>query len=242
MKYIFLVVVSLFFLNCEDKQSHKNINTTLTETKKINKKDSFSENEIENETNLEVKTEDQIRLTDENAMEFFLQYEKENPENKVQITTRFGIIEILLFNETKFHRANFIYLTKQGYFDDTQFYRVINNFIIQAGNSDDPKISKKRNNIGRYLLPTDTKRGFKHDKGVISMPSGEIDNPYKLASPFEFFIVQQEGGAHHLDGDYTIFGKVTKGMDVVDLIAKQKTDKGDWPISNIYIDKVEIIE
>src|SRR5690606_27801935 len=82
---------------------------------------------------------------------------------------------------------------------------------------------KKRNEIGRYLLPTDTKRGFKHDRGVISMPSSEIDNPYKLASPFEFFIVQQEGGAHHLDGDYTIFGKVIQGMDVVDTIAKQKT-------------------
>jgi cyclophilin family peptidyl-prolyl cis-trans isomerase len=63
-----------------------------------------------------------------------------------------------------------------------------------------------------------------------------------LASPFEFFIVQQEGGAHHLDGDYTIFGKVIKGMDVVDKIAKQKTDKGDWPLHNIYIEKVEILE
>ncbi|TYA53790.1 peptidylprolyl isomerase [Formosa maritima] len=230
MKYYFLVIVSLFFLNCEDKQSHKktNIVTEVSNIKVV--KDTISLN-----------TEESTLLTDENVMEFFLQYEKTNKENKVRITTRFGDIDILLFNETKFHRANFIYLTKQGYFENTQFYRVIDNFIIQGGNSDNSETAKKRNKIGKYLLPTDTKRGFKHDRGVISMPSGEIDNPYKLASPFEFFIVQQEGGAHHLNGDYTIFGKVIKGMDVVDQIAKQKTDKGDWPLRNIYIEKVEII-
>ncbi len=237
MKYIFLTLLSFILLNCEDKQSDKKTNASNIETTKIIKKDTIPKNQAISE----VETEDPFRLTDENVMEFFLQYEKENKENKVRITTSFGNIEFLLFSETKFHRANFIYLTKQNYFEGTQFYRVINNFIIQAGNSDNPEVSKKRNKIGRYLLPTDTKRGFKHDRGVISMPSGEIDNPYKLASPFEFFIVQQKGGAHHLDGDYTIFGKVIKGMDVVDKIATQKTDVADWPLSNIYITKVEII-
>lgn len=238
MKYIFLVLFSFILLNCEDKQSDKKKNTTLTESPKINKKDTLLSKQATNE----VVINDTLRLTDENAMEFFLQYEKENLENKVRITTKFGSIDILLFNETKFHRANFIFLTKQGYFNDTQFYRVIDNFIVQGGNSDNPEVSKKRHKIGRYLLPTDTKRGFKHDRGVISMPSSDIENPYKLASPFEFFIVQQVGGAHHLDGNYTIFGKVIKGMEVVDKIAKQKTDVADWPLSNIYIQKVEIIK
>jgi cyclophilin family peptidyl-prolyl cis-trans isomerase len=240
MKYIFLVVVCLFLFNCEDKQSQEKTNLNTKESIKKTEKDTLLKNVADPEIDIETDTIN--RLTDKNVMEFFLQYEKLNKENKVRITTSFGDIEIFLFNETKFHRANFIYLTKQGYFDGTQFYRVIDNFIIQAGNSDDTKVSKKRNKIGRYLLPTDTKRGFKHDKGVISMPSSDIENPYKLASPFEFFIVQQEGGAHHLDGDYTIFGKVTKGMDVVNLIAKQKTDDGDWPLNNIYIEKVEIIK
>ncbi|HLV38120.1 peptidylprolyl isomerase [Xanthomarina sp.] len=238
MKYIFLVLFSFILLNCEDKQSGKNTETTLKESPKKNKKDSL----LKNEADAEFEIKDTTKLTDKNAMEFFLIYEKKNPENKVRITTSFGTIDILLFNETKFHRANFIFLTKQGYFNDTQFYRVIDNFIVQAGNSDNPEIAKKRYNIGKYLLPTDTKRGFKHDRGVISMPSSEIENPYKLASPFEFFIVQQKGGAHHLDGDYTIFGKVINGMDVVDKIAEQKTDKSDWPLSNIYIEKVEIIK
>ena len=181
-------------------------------------------------------------LTEKNAMEFFLQYEKEHKENRVRMTTDFGTIDILLFNETKFHRANFIYLTKRNYFDNTQFYRIIDNFMIQGGNSDDRKTSRKRKAIGKYLLPKDTKRGFKHDRGVISMPSSEIDNPHKLASPYEFFIVQQRPGAYYLDGDYTIFGKVIRGMDVVDKIAAQPTDNGDWPLKNIYIKKVEILE
>ena len=158
------------------------------------------------------------------------------------MTTDFGEIDILLFDNTKFHRANFIFLTKQKYFENTQFYRVIDNFIVQAGNSDNRAIARKRTDIGRYLLPTDTKKGYTHDRGVISMPSSEIDNPHKLASPFEFFIVQQRGGAKFLDGDYTIFGKVIHGMDVVDKIAAVDTDEADWPLQNIYIRKVEIIE
>ena len=65
------------------------------------------------------------------------------------------------------------------------------------------------------------------------MPSSEIENPYKLASPYEFFIVQKKDGAYHLDGDYTAFGKVINGMSVVDKIANLKTDKREWPIENV---------
>ena len=175
-----------------------------------------------------------------NAMDFFLEYEKENKEQYVRLTTTKGIIEIELFNKTKFHRANFIYLTKLKAFDNTQFHRVVKNFIIQGGNTDDIEVARKRRKIGHYLLPTDTKRGFKHHRGVISMPSSDIENPHKLASPYEFFIVQKD--SYHLDGSYTIFGKVTKGLDVVDKINSVETDESDWPLHNIYIKKVEIID
>ena len=114
--------------------------------------------------------------------------------------------------------------------------------MIQAGNSDDIETAIKRRKIGKYLLPTDTKKGYKHDRGVISMPSSEIDNPHKLASPYEFFIVQQKGGAYYLDGDYTIFGRVISGMSTVDKIAAQPRDNSDWPLKNIYIKHVEILE
>ncbi len=235
MRYCLLLCLITLFSSCEDKKSEK-INSPVSVSTKP-KIDSSEQNK-----SVVISEREFPKLSSKNAMDFFLEYEKHNKENKVRIITDFGDIEILLFNKTKFHRANFIFLTKQNYFNNTQFYRVINNFMVQAGNSDTKATARKRANIGRYLLPTDTKRGYKHDRGVISMPSGEIDNPYKLASPFEFFIVQQRGGSHFLDGDYTIFGKVTKGMNVVDKIAASETDDGDWPMKNIYIRKVEIID
>ena len=66
-------------------------------------------------------------------------------------------------------------------------------------------------------------------------------NISKASSPFEFFIVQSETGAHHLDNDHTVFGKVIDGMDVVDEIAQVKVDEGEWPLQNIYL-HVEILE
>ena len=183
----------------------------------------------------------EFKLSDDNVMEFFLEYDKVNKENKVRIHTDFGNIDLLLFSNTKFHRSNFIYLTKKNYFEGTQFYRVINNFMIQGGNSDSRKISLKRKEIGRYLLPNDLDKGYTHERGMVSMPSSLIDNPYKMASPFEFFIVQSKNGAHHLDGNYTVFGKVIGGMDIVDKIAATPTDESDWPLKNIYIKKVTII-
>ena len=224
LKKIVLFIL-LLSISCDEKKDIivKKVRTT--------KKD-FKKNTLENE----------FRLSDDNVMEFFLEYDKNHKENKVRIFTNYGEIDILLFENTKFHRSNFIYLTKKNYFENTQFYRVINNFVIQAGNSDNRKISQKRKKIGRYLLPNDLNKGHTHKRGMVSMPSSLVDNPYKMASPFEFFIVQKKDGAHHLDGDYTVFGKVTKGMDTVDKISSRPTDNRDWPIDNVYIKKVEIIE
>jgi cyclophilin family peptidyl-prolyl cis-trans isomerase len=230
MRILLLLCCFFLLLNCEDKQSKQKSTPKTVDTKAI-KKDSVKKDPDAFE-----------RLDSRSAMEFFLEYDKHHKENKVRITTDFGSFDILLYNETKFHRSNFIFLTKQKYFVDTQFYRVIDNYMVQAGNSDDVKISKKRREIGKYLLPPDTKRGFKHDRGVISMPSSAIDNPHKLASPYEFFIIQQHGGSHFLDGDYTVFGHVTRGMDVIDKIAAVDTGEGDWPLQNIYIRDCEIIE
>ena len=72
------------------------------------------------------------------------------------------------------------------------------------------------------------------------MPSSSINNPYKLASPYEFFIVQKKGGAYHLDGNYTPFA-VISGMDVVDKINSQAIDKREAPINNIKM-TVKILE
>lgn len=232
MRFLFVIFGLCLLLNCNSRPNTVNTPNTLEKSKK-----QTDTNQIKN-TKVNV---DYPILNDTNALDFFINYGKVNKENKVRLTTDFGIIDIELYNETKYHRANFIYLTKRNYFDGTQFYRVVKNFVIQGGSSDDYNIAKRRRKIGKYLLPPDTKRGFTHKRGAVSMPSSEIENAYKLASPFQFFIINRKGGAKYLDKDYTVFGEVISGMDIVDKINAVETDKGDWPLQNVYIRKVEII-
>ena len=226
---IFLVFLSLYC--CQGKKTRMITNDVNTSIVKSIKNDSII-----------VSKEADFVVTDKNVMEFLVDYGKKNTENTLRIITDYGSIDLLLFKNTKFHRANFVYLAKKKYFNNTQFYRVISNFVIQGGNSDDRITLKKRQAIGKYLLPNDYDKGYKHDRGMLSMPSKNIENPYKKASPFEFFIVQQKGGAHHLDGDYTVFGKVIKGMEIVDRIAAVPTDASDWPLQNVFIQKIEVLK
>lgn len=183
-----------------------------------------------------------FELTEENAIDFFFDYQQGLRPNKVRLTTSMGDFTVELYDDVPYHKANFIYLTRKGYFDNTMFHRVVRGFIIQGGNADNVETARKRSEIGRYLLPPDTRKGHKHHRGTLSMPSSEIDNPHMLASPYEFFIVVADPGSYHLDGDYTAFGRVIDGMDVVDRINQVPVDDGDWPMKNIYIEKAEVLE
>lgn len=226
------IVLGLFLLiliACKEKSQKKTTTVNVPQNKQLKKESTATEEE------------NGLYLNDKNAIPFFHEYAQKNKENKVRIITMYGNIDLLLYEDTPYHRANFIYLTKKKYFDGTMFHRVVPNFIIQGGNSDSRKSMLKRQEIGRYLLPPDTKKGHKHHRGVLSMPSSEIDNPHKLASPYEFFIVQQTPGAYHLDGNYTAFGEVISGMEVVDKINRLEIDNREMPINNTYI-KTEIIK
>ncbi|MGB5314475.1 MAG: peptidylprolyl isomerase [Robiginitalea sp.] len=181
-------------------------------------------------------------LTEDNAIDFFFNYQKDLKVNQVRLQTSMGSFTVQLYDNVPYHKSNFIYLTRKGYFNNTMFHRVVPNFIIQGGNADNQQTAQKRKEIGRYLLPPDTRKGHKHHRGTISMPSSEIDNPHMLASPFEFFIVVTDPGSYHLDGNYTAFGKVIEGMDVVDRINQVPIDDGEWPMKNIYIEKAEVLE
>lgn len=238
MRGLLLFCVLLLF-NCEDKQTKpKTVEKIVTKADTIIPEPEVKIIEIDS-SKLTLE-ERYLPLNDDNAMDFFAEYGALNTETKVRIYTKFGTIDLELFNNTKYHRANFIFLTKNKAFDGTQFHRVVKNFVIQGGNSDEAEVLRKRRKMGRYLLPPDVRHGYKHSRGTISIPSGEIRNAYKLASPFEFFITQKN--QFHLDGEYTAFGRVTKGLDVVDKIAEQEVDGGHWPIHNIYIDKVVVLE
>jgi len=226
--FIFLVssIISCF---CESKRIEKKEKIKIQIEKKNTKKNKI------------LSEDPRVILNDKNVINFFYEFNKQNSYNKVKISTSFGEIVIRLFDETPYHKSNFIYLTKLGYFNNTYFHRVVPNFIIQGGNSDRKETSIKRRLIGKYLLPVDAKSNIKHNRGIVSMPSSDINNPYKLASPYEFFIVQKKSGAYHLDGKYTPFGKVIKGMNVVDKINSQPIDKRETPLNNIKM-SVELIE
>ena len=218
-----LLLIGLLTVACNEPSPK----TTTTQSSTTTSKDTTT-------TVAEEKIAPVETLTTDNVIPFLNQYEKENKERFVRIITDYGNIDIELFNETPYHRANFIFLTKQTYFDGTVFHRVVKNFVIQGGNSETWEISRRRATIGSYLLPPDTKKGFKHHRGIVSMPSSDIDNPHQFASPYEFFIVVQKPGAYHLDGNYTAFGKVIAGMGVVDKINQVPTEgRDDWPIKDI---------
>lgn len=235
--YYFLTITALFILcsGCKDspKKSESDAKQPVTTIDSVKRKEEKLVSEIQKDT---------FKLTEENAIDFFFEYQQNLKTTKVKMTTKFGSFVIQLYDNVPYHKANFIYLTKKGYFDYTQFHRVVKDFIIQGGNSDDKKTAQKRRDIGRYLLPPDTRKGYRHHRGTVSMPSSEINNPHMLASPYEFFIVVTKPGSYHLDGDFTPFGKVIEGMDVVDEINRQPVGKGDWPSQNIYIQKAEVVE
>lgn len=232
-----LITSLLFLLLASCGESPKKENNKVQEN--IANTDSLAQASVDS---LKVEEEKEpFKLTEDNAIDFFFNYAKTLKKNKVKITTTMGSFTVELYDNVPYHKANFIYLAKQHYFDSTQFHRVVKDFIIQGGNSDDKRTAKKRGKIGRYLLPPDAKKGHKHHRGTISMPSSERDNPHKLASPYEFFIVVTNPGSYHLDGSYTPFGSVVEGMDVVDAINNVPVGDGDWPWQNIYILKAEVL-
>jgi len=177
-------------------------------------------------------------LTQDNVVELLTEYGQQNPENKVVIKTRFGNIKIELFEETPLHRANFLYLVEQDYFKDTFFHRIVPNFIIQGGNSDLRSTPKKRKSIGpNYLIPAEINPNRIHTYGTISGAKEYRENPDKLSAPYEFFIFcGPDISGRHLNGNYTIFGQVIEGMEVVETIANLPADEGEWPKSNVYIE------
>lgn len=244
--YLFLI---LLFASCEDKESSsKNKSETTSENNvsgtKASKLDSLKAKYAKKEEialQNEEEVDDRFPIPQEQLIPFLTQYGKENPENRVRIITSFGNIEVTLYRDTPLHRANFIMLVKKGYFNNTFFHRVAPGFVIQGGNSDNVATPRKRSEIGDYLIPSEFDAGHKHNYGAFSAAKYSEQNVSKASSPFEFFIVMDENGTPHLNNDHTVFGRVTKGMEVAEKIARVKTGQSEWPIDNVEMD-IEIID
>lgn len=223
-------VLLLFFVSCETKTKDKTENTT----KQIIKTEKIVDEKPKEKYDLET-----VAISDTTVVEFLTWYGEKNPEKNILIETEFGNIEVELFEETPLHRANFIYLTKRNYFNTTYFHRVVKNFIIQGGSSDESITQKERKAIGKYLIPAEFRSNLKHNYGALAAARDWEKNPEKKSNPFEFYFIQNKKGSHHLNGEHTVFGRITKGFDVMDKIASQETDPGEYPLLNIEI-KVSI--
>jgi len=227
------LITLLVHASCEDKKKASDIKT---ETVKEGSDSLVISSKVSEGNKTKIMKSDPF-LSNENAVDFLTAYGKENPENKVLISTQQGSIELELFDDAPLHRANFIFLVKQGYFNETFFHRVVPNFIIQGGNSDLRSTSKKRAVIGDYILPAELQNGRIHKMGTLSGAKEYRANPDKNSAPFEFFIfLGPQTSTGHLNGSYTVFGKVSKGMKVVKKIANLPCDDGDWPLHNVYIE------
>lgn len=150
------------------------------------------------------------------------------------ITTPYGKIHIGLESKTPNHRDSFIELAESGYWDSLTFNRVIPNFVAQGGCPDTEAGFKDP----EYLLKPEFHPELTHVYGAVG--AGRDDNTGKLSARCQFYIVQNPEGLHRLDGDYTVFGQVIQGMDIVEKIVSAERDAKDQPLKPIDLD-VEII-
>ncbi len=168
----------------------------------------------------------------------------------VTINTSLGEMKLILHDETPLHKANFLGLIKQNFYDSLLFHRVIENFMIQGGdpNSKSAAQSIVLGNGGGNLerIPAEIVPFLFHKKGALA--AARDNNPEKKSSACQFYITQGKvfndstlniqakrsprqitdaqrevykttGGVPHLDGNYTVFGQLIKGFEVLDAIA-----------------------
>ena len=121
---------------------------------------------------------------------------------------------------------NFISLIRKGFYDGLIFHRVINGFMIQGGCPDGTGMGGPGYSIRGEFAQNGFPNNLAHTEGVLSMARSM--RPDSAGS--QFFIMHRT--SPHLDGAYAAFGKVTEGMDVVDRIAREKTDYSDRPLDD----------
>ena len=193
-------------------------------------------------------------LTSENVVDVLTAFGQQNQDSLAVISTRHGEIKVRLYKDTPLHRANFVRLSKAGFYNEGEFYRVVKDFAIQGGDSDERKMRQ-----GSYKIPQEFNPKYIHKRGALAMARyGDERNPDKESSSHNYYIVTGQpvdldelraleaqhnkkytpeqvqtylkvGGEPGLDSEYTVFGEVVEGMDVVEKIEQEPVDASDWP-------------
>lgn len=193
------------------------------------------------------------------------------PGVRVKITTDSGVIIVRLYDKTPKHRDNFIKLANEHFFDSLLFHRVINEFMIQGGDplsKNAPAGTMLGSGDVGYTIPAEFDTSLFHKKGALA--AARTDNPEKASSGCQFYIVQGKkytdaelnmiemqagikfspakrniyktiGGTPFLDMNYTVFGEVESGLEVVDKIASLNKDVNNRPLGAVRM-YVEVIK
>lgn len=195
---------------------------------------------------------------------------KRDPYTYALISTNYGDIKVMLYNSTPKHRDNFIKLAREGFYDSLLFHRIIPNFMIQGGDPDSRTATPDQilgmGDVGYTIEP---EIGAPHLRGTLAAAQKRDSN--KRSSGCQFFIVTGDkvtndildnferqkgirynpeqrqlyteiGGAPWLDNDFTVFGEVVKGMEVVDKIAQAPVSLRDRPKEDIVIKNIRILK
>ena len=153
----------------------------------------------------------------------------------VHVETRLGNMDFWLFDETPIHKSKFIELAKTGYYDQFSFNRVVTNFVIQGGCPDSIQYFED----SPYLIDAEFVDSLSHSYGALGM--GRDDNPEKKSNACQFYVVNKESGLDFLDQNYTIFGRIINGEDVLETIEAEETDNLNKPQERIPL-TVSIVE
>ncbi|MEO6168822.1 MAG: peptidylprolyl isomerase [Chitinophagales bacterium] len=190
-------------------------------------------------------------------------FKPKEKRHTIEITTEYGVIKLMLYNETPEHRDNMLKLANEHFYDSTLFHRVIQGFMIQGGDPDSKHAAAGAmlgsGDVG-YTIPAEFRPELIHKKGALA--AARNNNPEKRSSGCQFYIVQGKkltdaelentekrsgikytpeqreayktlGGTPQLDQGYTVYGEVFEGLNIVDSIAQVTTAAGDRPLKDV---------
>jgi peptidyl-prolyl cis-trans isomerase B (cyclophilin B) len=162
-----------------------------------------------------------------------------NPDRLVVMKTKQGTIKIQLFDKVApKHVANFVKNVNAGFYDGLTFHRVIPGFMIQGGDPNSKDNDLSNDGFGRpdlEKIPAEFSK-LKHERGILSAARTQDPN----SATTQFFLMHAYNSS--LDGQYSIFGQVVEGMDVVDKIAMLKKNQNDNPGKESLIIKASVVE
>ncbi|RLD53830.1 MAG: hypothetical protein DRJ05_15780, partial [Bacteroidetes bacterium] len=156
----------------------------------------------------------------------------------IKVETDFGDFRIWLYAQTVLHRANMISLANQHFYDSLTFHRIVYDFVVQGG---DPQ----GDGFGGpgYTLPAEIVPGLNHVYGAVGAARQSDEyNPDRDSNGSQYYIVSNPDGTSFLDGNYSVFGFVFSGMDVVFEISEVEVDGNSHPLETVYMNTVSVEE